>query len=62
MDKEGRLIFYDFGMMSEIVPAKKEQLLEVFYAIYQKDAEAVVKGLTGLGIIVASADSTSLRR
>jgi len=37
----GGLIFYDFGMMSSIVPATKERLLEVFYGIYRKDAAKV---------------------
>ena len=38
---EGGLIFYDFGMMSSIVPATKERLLDVFYGIYKKDAAQV---------------------
>ena len=38
---EGGLIFYDFGMMSSIVPATKDRLLDVFYGIYRKDAAQV---------------------
>ena len=42
---DGGLIFYDFGMMSSIVPATKERLLDVFYGIYRKDAAKVSTGL-----------------
>ena len=62
VDQQGNLIFYDFGMMSSIVPATKERLLDVFYGIYRKDAAQVVKALTDLGIIVAQGDNLSLRR
>ena len=48
VDPQGRLIFYDFGMMSSIVPATKERLLDVFYGIYRKDAAQVVKALTNI--------------
>ena len=41
VNPEGHLIFYDFGMMSSIVPATKERLLDVFYGIYRKDAAQV---------------------
>lgn len=45
VNREGGLIFYDFGMMSSIVPATKERLLDVFYGIYKKDAAQVVSQL-----------------
>ena len=41
VNADGGLIFYDFGMMSTIVPATKERLLDVFYGIYRKDAAQV---------------------
>lgn len=41
VDPEGSLIVYDFGMMSSIVPATRERLLDVFYGIYRKDAAQV---------------------
>jgi predicted unusual protein kinase regulating ubiquinone biosynthesis (AarF/ABC1/UbiB family) len=39
---QGSLLFYDFGMMGEIVPNIKDKLLEVFYGIYRKDANQVL--------------------
>lgn len=41
VNADGGLIFYDFGMMSTIVPATKDRLMDVFYGIYRKDAAQV---------------------
>ncbi len=40
-DSEGGLIFYDFGMMGEIVPATRERLLDLFYGVAKKDTDTV---------------------
>lgn len=56
------MIWYDFGMMSEIAPYTKDRLLQLFYAIAQQDADAVIKSLTDLGIIVPTSDTLSLKR
>ena len=58
----GGLIYYDFGMMSEIGTARRGSLLELFYGVYRRDAEAVIAALIDLGIIVPTADAVSLRR
>ncbi len=58
----GGLIYYDFGMMSEIGTARRGSLLDVFYGVYRRDAEAVIAALIDLGIIVPTADAVSLRR
>jgi len=60
--KDGALIYYDFGMMGEIVPTTRESLLEVFYAFYRKDADAVLQALTDLQVIVPTGDTISVRR
>ena len=41
IDMDGALIYYDFGMMGEIKSFTRERLLELFYAIYEKDAKKV---------------------
>jgi hypothetical protein len=51
----GELIFYDFGMMGEIVPDVRERLLDVFYGIYKKDANQVGAG-AGEGAAAGRAD------
>jgi hypothetical protein len=40
----GRIIYYDFGMMGSIVPGVRGGLLELFYGVYNKDAERWVAG------------------
>lgn len=41
VDVDGSLIYYDFGMMGEIKAFTREKLLEMFYAVYEKDAKKV---------------------
>lgn len=58
----GNLIFYDFGMMSEIKLNTKERLADLAYGIYRKDAAGVISALQDLGILVATGDTLSLQR
>ncbi|MEW5309310.1 MAG: hypothetical protein WDW38_001205 [Sanguina aurantia] len=58
----GRLIYYDFGMMGEIVPDVRERLLDVFYGIYRKDSNLVVQSLVALKVVKAGGDLLSIRR
>lgn len=58
----GQLIWYDFGMMSEIAAGTKDRLLDMFYAVYKQDADAVISCLVDLGIIVPTGDTLSLKR
>ncbi len=44
VDGQGRLLFYDFGMMGAIVPDVRERLLDVFYGVYRKDPNQVWLG------------------
>lgn len=41
IDTDGSLIYYDFGMMGEIKSFTRERLLDLFYAVYEKDANKV---------------------
>jgi predicted unusual protein kinase regulating ubiquinone biosynthesis (AarF/ABC1/UbiB family) len=41
IDKDGSLIYYDFGMMGEIKSFTRERLLDLFYSVYEKDANKV---------------------
>ncbi|KAK4397706.1 protein ACTIVITY OF BC1 COMPLEX kinase, chloroplastic [Sesamum angolense] len=62
IDVDEALIYYDFGMMGEIKSFTKERLLEVFYAVYEKDAKKVMQGLIDLGALQPTGDMTSVRR
>ncbi|MBA0548960.1 hypothetical protein Golob_020022, partial [Gossypium lobatum] len=39
IDVDESIIYYDFGMMGEIKSFTRERLLELFYAVYEKDAK-----------------------
>ncbi len=41
IDVDEAVIYYDFGMMGEIKSFTRERLLELFYAVYEKDAKKV---------------------
>ncbi|XP_042017390.1 protein ACTIVITY OF BC1 COMPLEX KINASE 8, chloroplastic-like [Salvia splendens] len=58
----GRLIFYDFGMMGSISPNIREGLLEVFYGVYEKDADKVLQAMFQMGVLVPTGDLTAVRR
>ena len=49
-------------MVSEIAPATKGRLMDMFYAVYKQDADAVVACLQDLGIIVPTGDIMPLKR
>ena len=57
----GSLVFYDMGMVSTIVPATKERLLDVFYGVYRKDAKQVIDALQALGIIQSKGNDLALQ-
>ncbi|KAG1679839.1 hypothetical protein FOA52_012752 [Chlamydomonas sp. UWO 241] len=59
---QGSLLFYDFGMMGEIIPNVRERLLDVFYGIYRKDSGQIIKALTDLGVIKPTGDTLALKR
>lgn len=58
----GRLIFYDFGMMGTIRPGIRGGLLELFYAVYEKDANKCLDALVTMGVLVPTGDLTAVRR
>lgn len=62
VDTNGRLVFYDFGMMGEIVPDVKTQLLEVFYGVYEKDDARVLDALVRMEVVKAGGDRLALKR
>ncbi len=59
---DGAVIFYDFGMMGEIKPETKEQLMETFIGVSQKDADKVIESLTKLGAIKPNAERAPIKR
>ncbi|RDX66476.1 Protein ACTIVITY OF BC1 COMPLEX KINASE 7, chloroplastic, partial [Mucuna pruriens] len=62
IDVDEAIIYYDFGMMGEIKSFTRERLLELFYAIYEKDAKKVMQSLIDLGALEPTGDLSPVRR
>lgn len=59
---EGRIIFYDFGMMAEVKSLAKDQMLKAFFAVLRKDTVTVLDSLVNMGLIEPVADMTPVKR
>lgn len=62
VSQDGCLIFYDFGMMAEVQPINKQQMVKTFFAVLRKDTDQVVETLTDMGLIEPLVDMTPVRR
>ena len=59
---EGSLIFYDFGMMGQVLPITRQKLMQTFLGVAQKDAEQVMDSLVELGALTQVEDMGPVRR
>ncbi|KDO50946.1 hypothetical protein CISIN_1g0053091mg [Citrus sinensis] len=59
VDLDEALIYYDFGMMGEIKSFTRERLLDLFYAVYEKDAKKVIQRLIDLEALQPTGDMSS---
>ncbi|MGF1481635.1 MAG: ABC1 kinase family protein [Cyanophyceae cyanobacterium] len=62
VSEDSRLIFYDFGTMTELKSVAKEQMIKTFFAVLRKDTDEVVNTLVYMGLIEPSADMTPVKR
>ncbi|MDX2097846.1 MAG: AarF/ABC1/UbiB kinase family protein [Leptolyngbyaceae cyanobacterium bins.59] len=62
VSQDGKLIFYDFGMMSEVIPVAKDQMVKTLFAVLKKDSDEVIDTLTAMGLIEPVQDMTPVRR
>ncbi|KAL5540257.1 hypothetical protein UlMin_044497 [Ulmus minor] len=62
IDLDEAIIYYDFGMMGEIKTFTRERLLDLFYAIYEKDAKKVMGSLVDLGALQPTGEMSAVRR
>lgn len=62
IDVDESLIYYDFGMMGEIKSFTRERLMDLFYAIYEKDAQKVMNSLISLEALQPTGDMSPVRR
>lgn len=59
---EGRLIYYDFGMMGSIPGSVKDGLVELFYGVYRRDVAKCIDALMQMGVLVKGGDMTAITR
>lgn len=59
---DGRLIYYDFGMMGRIPGNVRDGLVELFYGVYQRDVEKCIEALMEMGVLVKGGDMTAIKR
>jgi predicted unusual protein kinase regulating ubiquinone biosynthesis (AarF/ABC1/UbiB family) len=59
---DGNLIFYDYGMMSEIKAMDKDKMVRTFFAVLRKDTNEVIDTLTSMGLIETVADMAPIKR
>jgi predicted unusual protein kinase regulating ubiquinone biosynthesis (AarF/ABC1/UbiB family) len=59
---KGGLIFYDYGMMSEVETNDREAMLKTFFAILKKDTNEVVDRFTALGLLEPSSDMKPVKK
>ncbi|KAK9691243.1 hypothetical protein RND81_09G184600 [Saponaria officinalis] len=62
IDTDEAIIYYDFGMMGDIKTFTRERLLDLFYAVYEKDVKKVVQSLIDLGALQPTGDLSAVRR
>lgn len=62
VSQDGKLIFYDFGMMAEVQPINRNQMVQTFFAVLKKDTDQVVSTLVDMGLVEPMADMTPVKR
>ncbi|NEO25321.1 MAG: AarF/ABC1/UbiB kinase family protein [Kamptonema sp. SIO4C4] len=62
VSQEGKLIFYDFGTMTEVKSLAQDQMINTFFAVMRKDTEEVVNSLVYMGLLEPQPDMTPVKR
>lgn len=61
VDKDGRIVFYDFGMVGHIPDETRIKMVNTFLNIVAKKTDAILKNLTELEMIAPGADLDEIR-
>jgi predicted unusual protein kinase regulating ubiquinone biosynthesis (AarF/ABC1/UbiB family) len=59
---DGRLIFYDFGMMAEVMPINRNQMVQTFFAVLKKDTDQVIGTMIDMGLVEPMSDMAPLKK
>jgi ubiquinone biosynthesis protein len=59
--KEGDIVFLDFGIVGILRPEKRQNFINLLFALVSDDIELMLRSLEGFGITIAEADREPLR-
>ena len=59
VSKNGKLVFYDFGLLIKLTDELKQGFADLFAGIIKRDTRTIVKILIGLGVIVPTSSDVS---
>jgi ubiquinone biosynthesis protein len=59
--KEGDIVFLDFGIVGILRPEKRQNFINLLYALSTDDIELMIRSLEGFGISIAEEDREALR-
>ena len=62
VNRQGDLIFYDFGTMAEVKIIAKDQMIQTFFAVLRKDASKVLETLIYMGLVEPDTDLRPVKR
>jgi predicted unusual protein kinase regulating ubiquinone biosynthesis (AarF/ABC1/UbiB family) len=58
---DGRLAFFDFGMVGRITPKLQAKMIDAFFHVVAKDAEEIAQDLIDLEFLKPGADETKIK-
>lgn len=58
---DGRLAFFDFGMVGRITPELQAKMIDAFFHVVAKDAEAIAEDLIALDFLKPGADESKIK-
>jgi ubiquinone biosynthesis protein len=59
--KEGDIVFLDFGIVGILRPEKRQNFINLLFALVNDDIELMLRSLEGFGIVIAEHDREALR-
>ncbi|MGH9838393.1 MAG: ABC1 kinase family protein, partial [Blastocatellia bacterium] len=58
---DGRLAFFDFGMVGRITPKLQSQMIDAFFHIVERDVRGLTQDLINLGFLASTIDANVIR-
>ncbi len=58
---DGNIVFLDFGIVGILRPEKRQNFINLLFALVSDDIEMMLRSLEGFGIVIAEEDRESLR-